>query len=562
MSDDGIKIRISSNETVQKLAQKISEIDYKKHEDLVKEKAKKLGLPYIDLKGFPINSDALILIGEEEARQFKAICFFYDEEKMNVAVVDPVLEGLEYFLKKLKGGHRAEQKIFLTSETSLKFALNLYANLPAMKKKTRGLEIKEQDLKKYQKDFTKFSQLNEMIQRINMTEILTLITASAVKLEASDIHIEAEEREVKIRFRLDGVLHNVASLPIKIWPQVVVRIKLISGLKININDKPQDGRFTIFMARDRLDVRVSVFPTAYGESVVLRLLLYSRAGLNFDNLGLRTESYKILETEINRSNGMLLTTGPTGSGKTTTLYATLAKLNRSDTKIITIEDPIEYQLSGINQSQIDEKKGHTFDKALRAVVRQDPDIIMIGEIRDLETGEAAIQAALTGHFVLSTVHTNSAAAAIPRLISLGVKPFLLAPALNVAMGQRLVRKICSFCKEETKLSVEEIEKVKKLLASLPENYKDLCPTDSAKIKFLKGKGCDKCQGIGFKGRIGIFEIMKINNEIKELILTKDMPEHKVFEAAVKSGMLSMAQDGVLKAIEGVTSIDEVFRVVE
>lgn len=562
MSDDRIKIKISSDETAQKLTQKISEIDYKKHEDLVREKAKKLGLPYINLKGFPINSEALILIEEAEARQFKAVCFFYDEIKINIAIVDPALAGLEEFLKKLKAGHRAEQKIFLISETSLKFILSLYANLPAPKKMAKGLEIKEQDLKKYQKDFTNLSQLNEMIQQANMTEILTLVVASAVQLEASDIHIEAEEKEVKIRFRLDGVLHSVANLPIKIWPQVVARIKLISGLKINIDDKPQDGRFTIFMARDRLDVRVSVFPTAYGESVVLRLLLYSRAGLSFDSLGLRPEVYQLLELELNRPNGMLLTTGPTGSGKTTTLYAILVELNQSDTKLITIEDPIEYQLTGITQSQIDEKRGHTFAKALRAVVRQDPDIIMIGEIRDLETGEAAVQAALTGHFVLSTVHTNSAAAAVPRLISLGVKPFLLAPALNVVMGQRLVRKICSSCKEETKLSAEEAEKVKKLIETLPEKYKGRYPSDPAKIKFLKGKGCDKCQGIGFKGRIGIFEIMRINNEIRELILAKDMPEHKIFEVAFKDGMLTMAQDGVLKAAEGITSIDEVFRVAE
>lgn len=561
MSDDSDRIKISSEETSEKLIKKISEIDYKRREQLVEKKARSLSLPHISLKGFPINSEALSIIGEAEARQFKAVCFYYNEEKMSIAIVNQEINGLVDFLAKLKASHRAEQKIYLISEASFNFAISLYANLPAHKKKTKGLEIKEEDLKKYQENFTSFEQLNKIIQQTNLTEILNLIIASAIKAEASDIHIETEEKEVKIRFRIDGVLHNVANLPIKIWPQVVARIKLISDLKINIDDKPQDGRFTVFMSDDRLDIRVSVFPTAYGESVVLRLLLYSRAGLNFEELGLRPEIYKQLEAEIDRPNGMLLTTGPTGSGKTTTLYAVLLKLNKTETKIITIEDPVEYQLAGITQSQIDERKGHTFSKALRAVVRQDPDIIMIGEIRDFETSEAAVQAALTGHFVLSTVHTNSAAAAIPRLISLGVKAFLLAPSLNVVMGQRLVRKICSYCKQEIKLSDEEMEKIKKLLENLPKSYQgNIDLTNLDKLKFFKGKGCDKCHSIGYKGRIGIFEIMKINEEIKELILAKDMPEHKIFESAVKNGMLTMVQDGVLKTLEGITSVDEVFRV--
>jgi type II secretory ATPase GspE/PulE/Tfp pilus assembly ATPase PilB-like protein len=291
--------------------------------------------------------------------------------------------------------------------------------------------------------------------------------------------------------------------------------------------------------------------------------LYSRGGLDFEGLGLRPELYQLLEEEICRPNGLLLTTGPTGSGKTSTLYAVLLKLKSPETKIITIEDPIEYNLAGITQSQTDEKRGHTFAKALRSVVRQDPDIILVGEIRDLETVEVAVQAALTGHFVLSTVHTNSAAAAIPRLISLGIKSFLLAPALNVVMGQRLVRRLCPACKKEAKLTIPQLEKVKQFLVGLPQNYQDKFNlTQPEQLKFFESKGCDKCQGIGYKGRIGIFEIMKVNNEIRELILAKDVPEHQIFQAAVKNGLITMAQDGVLRAAEGITSLEEVFRVAQ
>jgi type IV pilus assembly protein PilB len=387
-----------------------------------------------------------------------------------------------------------------------------------------------------------------------------MIVASALKAEASDIHIEAEENMVVVRFRLDGILHNIAQLPKEMQKQLISRIKLLSGLKINIFDKPQDGRFTIFLTNDKVDVRVSTIPTGFGESIVMRLLRSAAVGLEFEDLGLRGKAYEELKRQINRPNGMIVTTGPTGSGKTTTLYAILKKLAKPEVKIITLEDPIEYRLPGINQSQIDVSKGYTFPAGLRSILRQDPDVIMVGEIRDLETAETSIQAALTGHLVISTIHTNDASGAIPRFLSMGVKPFLLSPALNAIIGQRLVRRICPACKEETTLPPELLERVKKILSELPEEEKK--GIDFKNLKFYHGKGCDKCNMIGYKGRIGIYEIMLMNKEIEELILSGEVSEYKMKEVAVKNGMVTMVQDGLLKALEGITTVEEVFRVAE
>ncbi|HQA63836.1 MAG TPA: GspE/PulE family protein, partial [bacterium] len=326
-------------------------------------------------------------------------------------------------------------------------------------------------------------------------------------------------------------------------------------------DRPQDGRFSVFLTNDRIDLRVSALPTAFGESIVIRLLMSSAVNLSFDDLGLRGGAFQILEREIQRPNGMIVTTGPTGSGKTTTLYAILKKLNKPETKIITIEDPIEYELKGINQSQVN--KDYTFAKGLRSIVRQDPDIIMVGEIRDLDTAEIAIQAALTGHLVLSTIHTNDAFGAIPRFLSMGAKPFLLAPALNVAIGQRLVRRVCDKCKTEIELSAEFKERVSKLLSELPnkpeyEPYKK----DIEQLKFYQGAGCENCQGLGYKGRIGIYEIMPIDGEIENKITKGDLSEYEIKALAKEKGVVTMAQDGLLKALDGITSVEEVFRVSE
>ena len=329
-------------------------------------------------------------------------------------------------------------------------------------------------------------------------------------------------------------------------------------MKINIADKPQEGRISIFLTKDKIDIRASFLPTAHGESIVMRLLRASSLELTFENLGFMGRSYEQIKRQIGRPSGMIIAAGPTGSGKTTTLYAILKTLNNSETKIVTIEDPIEYQLKGINQSQANEK--YNFAQGLRSIIRQDPDILLVGEIRDLETAETSIQAALTGHLLLSSIHTNDASGAIPRFLSMGAKPFLLAPSLNAIIGQRLVRRNCPKCKIKEAIGAEILSRVKELLEKLPKEEKDEININN--LEFYKGQGCDYCHGIGYKGRIGIYEVLVMNNEIKKLILAASISEYEIHNCAIKNGMVTMVQDGLLKAMKGITSVEEVFRVAE
>ncbi len=457
---------VASEETEEKLSEKMAEILTTDKERETSAKAQASGRLYINLQGFPISPETLTLLEKEQAAELKTVCFFYNGQEVRLGTIEAT-EAIKTRLNELAEKLHAHGALYLISQNSLDFALKLYDALPKRKPEIKGVAITEEDLKKHQRAINDFAELQKIIQSGSITETLNILIAAAIETRASDIHIEAEEKDIKIRFRLDGLLHEAAILEKSVWPKIISRIKLLAGLKLNISDTPQDGRFTIFLTADKIDVRVSALPTNYGESVVLRLLMSSAAGLKFDDLGLRGQAYKILEQEIKRPNGLIVTTGPTGSGKTTTLYAILNKLNEPDTKIITIEDPIEYELNGINQTQVNPSADYTFAKGLRSIVRQDPDIILVGEIRDLETAEIAIQAALTGHLVLSTIHANSAAGTIPRLLSLGAKPFLLAPAMNIMMAQRLVRKICEHCREAIELKPEEEEKIKKILAGLP-----------------------------------------------------------------------------------------------
>ncbi|PIS42163.1 MAG: hypothetical protein COT24_05090 [Candidatus Kerfeldbacteria bacterium CG08_land_8_20_14_0_20_40_16] len=582
-SENG-KLQVSSEETEEKLKHKIEEIEIKEKEKLVAEKASPLGLSCISLKGFPIEPEALSLIPEEKAKAIKAVCFLRTEEELRIGVVDPANPEISKIIGEFKEKFpRLNTELYLISEYSLQQALKLYAAIPKIKKVIAGVEISGEELNKYRAEIKSFRELNNKLKKVSLTEMVTIILAGAIQARSSDIHIEAEEKDIKVRYRVDGVLQDVAVLPQEWWPKIISRIKIISGLKINIVNRPQDGRITIYLEDDKIDVRVSTLPSAFGESVVMRLLMSQSVGLKFEDLGIRGKSYEDLKRESKRPNGMIVTTGPTGSGKTTTLYAILNTLNRPETKIITLEDPIEYKLKGIVQSQVsgkgegdDEdlktilreglsgggggKKGYSFAQGLRAILRQDPDIIMVGEIRDLETAEIAIQAALTGHLVISTIHTNDAAGAIPRFLSMGAKPFLLAPALNAVIGQRLVRRICKECQEEISLDETILTRVKEILSQTPENSGEKVDLDN--LQFFRGKGCDQCNGIGYKGRIGIYEIFTMNKEIEEIILSGKVSEYQMKEVTVKHGMITMVQDGLLKAKDGITTIEEVFRVTE
>ncbi|HLD28606.1 MAG TPA: GspE/PulE family protein [Patescibacteria group bacterium] len=540
------------------LKEKIDEITLKEKELEIEQYAQSQGLGYINLVGISISPETLTTISVERANELGVICFINDGRDINLAVIDYNDEVKKLEIELAETFH-VKVMSYITSPYSFDKAVKLYDALPKVRKFISGIEITEAELNRFETEIKTFQDLNERIHKTSITELVTLIIAGAIKSRASDIHIEAEEMNIKLRYRIDGVLNDVAQIEKDKWSKIVSRFKQLAKLKINISDQPQDGRFSIFLSDDKVDVRVSALPTAFGESLVIRLLMSSTVGLSFEDLGLRGEAFKVLEREILRPNGMIITTGPTGSGKTTTLYAILKKLNKSETKIITIEDPIEYQLKGINQSQVN--KDYTFTKGLRSIVRQDPDIIMVGEIRDLETAEIAIQAALTGHLVLSTIHTNDAFGTIPRFLSMDAKPFLLAPALNVAIGQRLVRRICNSCKQEVKLEDQDMERVKEILSAMPKSEeKEKINLDN--LKFYQGKGCDVCQGLGYKGRIGIYEIMPIAGEIQDAITKSEMSENEIKRMAVENGVVTMVQDGLLKALDGITTVEEVFRVAE
>jgi type IV pilus assembly protein PilB len=547
------------DETAQKkLATKQHDIQKKDIERLTKQQADDAGIPYISLVGFPISPEALSQLSEEDSARLKAVCFFYDGTDLRLGTTDPDNEGVKQIFSELIKKHFVKGNIYLISDNSLRYGLELYKKLPKVREIIRGVRIDEEELSKFSDQFSSFNDLQTQVDQAQVTDVVTIMLASAVKTGASDVHIEAEEKAIKVRFRIDGVLHDVVDLGKDTWKKIIARLKLLTQVKINVDNKPQDGRMSIYLKDDRIDIRASFLPTAFGESVVMRILHSKSVGLAFEELGIRAQAFEQLKQEIERPNGMIITTGPTGSGKTTTLYAILKKLNQEDTKIITIEDPIEYQLKGVNQSQTSEK--YTFAHGLRSIVRQDPDVIMVGEIRDLETAEIAIQAALTGHLVLSTIHTNDAAGTVPRLLSMGAKPFLIAPAINAMIGQRLVRKICTECQEEASPDQAALDKVKKIIDGLPAAEKE--KIDTAKMKFFRGRGCDACQQIGYKGRIGVYEIMVMNAEVEKLILSGKVSEYDMRENAAKNGMISMVQDGVLKALEGITSLEEVFRVAE
>jgi type IV pilus assembly protein PilB len=543
-----------------KLDDKLQVIHEKDIEAETSIKAQELGHPHIDLFNFPINQEALQLIPEDISIKEKMVAFLFTGENIRIGTTKIDNPEVEKIAHALAEAQHSKSEVYLISKRSLKKALDIYAKMPRYRKPVAGVEISEDELTQFTDIVKNFKALQGAIEKVNTTELVTLITAGAVQSGASDIHVEAEERGIAIRYRVDGMLHDAAEVEKKKWDKIIARIKLVSKLKVNIDDKPQDGRFSIILNKEKIDVRVSILPTTWGESVVMRLLKPSSIDLGFDKLGLTGTSFEKLKAESERPNGMIITTGPTGSGKTTTLYAVLNKLNKEETKIITLEDPIEYKVKGLNQSQIDHSKGYTFADGLKSMLRQDPDIVMVGEMRDLETADTAINAALTGHLVISTIHTNSAAGAVPRFLAMGVKPFLLAPALNAIMGQRLVRRVCEECKEEYTLKEETLKKVDEILGKIPEDHPDR--PDLTKMKFTHGKGCDACVGLGYKGRIGIYEIMKMDKSIEDLILNDKVSEYDMEEIAIKNGMITMVQDGLIKALKGETTVEEVFRVSE
>jgi len=541
------------------LEEKIEKVELQGKEAEAASDAQGMGVPYVSLKGFAISADALTLLPQERAKELQAIVFLHTGPELRMGAVDPGNEKVKQLVFELSERHKTNGVLYKISQESFDIGLKLYDALPKVRTIIKGVQIKAEELSRYQEQMKSFADIQGILDGASITDILSIVTAAALKMGSSDIHIEAEEKDIKVRLRVDGILQDVASIDKDQWKKIINRIKLIAGLKMNINDRPQDGRFTIFQKDKQIDVRTSTLPTAWGESVVMRILNPDSIKLEFEQLGFRPAALARLLKEIQKPHGMIVTTGPTGSGKTTTLYAILKKLNQPDVKIITLEDPVEYKLEGINQSQIDHSKEYTFAAGLRSILRQDPDIVLVGEIRDLETAETAIQAALTGHLLLSTIHTNDAAGAIPRFTSMGVKPFLLAPAINAIMGQRLARRLCDECKKPVELDAEALKKVTELLQAIPDNSGEQKP-DLATAKFFGPGSCDVCNNTGYKGRVGLYEILVKDPEIEKFILGGEMSEYKVREVAAAQGMVNMAQDGLLKVLEGLTSVEEIQRV--
>lgn len=551
------KPKKSGDAVAEKFQERMTEIHKKEMEATTESNARASGFSYINLKGFPLPQEALLILSREEMVEAKACCIFQTNKQLKLAAVDPEAAAFQKIAARIKRDYPFQNiDIFMISENSFTLALSAFDHVPKIKEVSRGLTISEEDIKKFQNEIKTLKELNEKIKTVSVSDIFTLILAAGIKSEASDLHFDAGEREIEVRMRVDGVLHEVARIPGKLWNKVVSRIKFLAHLKINVDMIPQDGKFMIMLGGEKIDIRVSTLPASFGESVVFRLLFSSSHKLTLETVGMEKHTIEILEQEMNRSFGMIMAAGPTGSGKTTMLHAIMMKLKNPEINIMTIEDPIEYELDGITQTQVDTKHGMTFANGLRAILRQDPDIVLVGETRDTETAETVIQAALSGHLVLSTIHANRAAATIPRLLSMKVQPFLLAPAINCVMAQRLVRRVCQSCKEEHRPDEFLMKKIQQEIAGI----KHILPPEinPEKLVFWKGKGCEACHGIGFKGRIGIFEIFRKNGDIEKIILSGSLSEYVIQEIAVKQGMITMIQDGLLKSIKGITSPEEVF----
>ncbi len=553
------------DETKQK--KRLLELRKREEEVLVKTLSTKYGIPYIDLSQVQINNAALSVLKEEEARNATLGAFNIKGKRLDVAIFSPNNDKTNQALEKLeKNGYKIN--LFMASHAGIERIWERYKDITTTQKTTAGvLDISSKELENISEKFKNMEEVGKAIEEAlaskdlhGISKVFEIILGGAIAIGVSDIHTDPQEDSVRLRYRLDGILKDVAFLDHKKYHLLISRIKLLSGLKLNIVSDTQDGRFSIKIKDINIEIRTSILPGPYAEAVVLRILNPNSISVPLEELGIEPGLLKILQKEISRPNGMILNTGPTGSGKTTTLYAFLRKIYNPEIKIITIEDPIEYHVNGVTQTQVDAKTNYTFLSGLRAALRQDPDVIMIGEIRDGETAKIAVNSALTGHLVLSTLHTNTAAGAIPRLIDLGVDPKVLSSALNIAIAQRLIRKLCSDCKKEYTPNEREMGIIKNTLLSAKTKRKgEDFNFDVSKI-WTTG-GCDKCNHTGYKGRIGIYEAVRMDANI-ERILKENPNEQEIKQAAENQGIFNMREDGIIKVLQGMTTVSELDRVIE
>lgn len=525
-----------------------------------------LGMPYLD--DIPkISGEVLNVISQDIARQHKIIAFEKDKKKIKIGIVDPSDINALNVLRFISEKKKIEFDLYLINNEMFEEMAEQYSGgaekaIEEAMEQLQGDDEVGEDMFNSEEDKDKDDK--GTLQSAPVTKLLSVIIKHAIEGKASDIHIEpVGNKEYRVRFRVDGVLYASLSIPKEVGRAVVSRIKILSNLKIDEKRKPQDGRFKIIEDGHPVDFRVSTLPVVDGEKIVMRLLDTGNNTIDLEKMGLLGKGHEILLRNIREPYGIILMTGPTGSGKSTTLYACLDILNKEERNIVTLEDPVEYSISGINQSQINPEIGYTFASGLRSILRQDPNVIMVGEIRDSETAELTIHAALTGHLVLSTLHTNSSIGAIPRLIDMGIESFLLASSLRVVAAQRLVRRICTECKQEVKVSDSIIEYIKSQIADLPKEEMDKYGIDLSKeLHVFEGKGCEMCGNSGYKGRIAIFEALEIDKDMKEIISEKNGTESEIQKYANEHGMIKIKQDGMLKVLLGLTTLSEVERVTE
>jgi type II secretory ATPase GspE/PulE/Tfp pilus assembly ATPase PilB-like protein len=529
-------------------------------ERIAQELAKTLNVPYFNLQFIKPEIDALKYLPKNLAEKAKVLPIKKERNVLTLGVIDPYSQELEK-IKQSLAQQGIEIKIGIISPKSFEIGLEEYKFLKEKKVTYIGtFEVNQQVFGEVREKVQKRQEIENLLKNLVKTDpflILDYLLAGAIKFNATDIHFEPYENEILVRYRLDGILYDIFTFPKNIYPLLKNRIKILAGLMINIKDKPQDGRFSIIVDDQNIDIRASVIPSRDDEAIVLRILIFELIVKNLEDLGLRDDDLETLEKLIHLPNGLILNTGPTGSGKTTTLYAILMRIKKPELKILTIEDPIEYKIEGISQSQVEEEKGFTFAVALRAFLRHDPDVILVGEIRDKETAQIAIQASLTGHLVLSTLHTNDSLGAIPRLTSLEVDPKLIPSALRLVIAQRLIRKVCPYCFLEYEPEADLKKKIQEKLKNLPSrlNLSDINLDD---FKLVKAQGCPKCFETGYKGMIGVFEFLKITKKLEELIY-KNPSEAEIFKT-VKNDFVSLQQDALIKALRKITTLEEVERV--
>jgi type IV pilus assembly protein PilB len=548
---------------IQRTAKKEEEIILERkiipEETLFELKSKLLGMPLKKIKPEEVPADVLESIPEEAAINYKMSALSKGENFVQVGMVYPEDIAAQNALRFLANQQNFNYQVYLLSISNLEKLLKQRKNISAETSKALD-ELNKEKGKMLEALDDQTLGANIIAEEAPIIKMVLVILRHAIEGKASDIHIEPGRERLVVRFRQNGMLRPSLFLPLKVHPSIVARIKILSGLKIDENRIPQDGRFSAKINNSDMDFRVATFPTLYGEKVELRILDASTASLSFEELGLRGRSLEVVKYAIKKPYGMILFTGPTGSGKTTTQYAILRILNQDTVNIVTVEDPIEYSISGVNQSQVKPEIGYTFAQGLRQILRQDPNIIMVGEIRDEETAGLAINAALTGHIVLSTLHTNSSAGVVPRLIDMGVRPFLIPSVLRIVISQRLIRTLCPNCKKKIKSEGKTKDYILEKIKSMPVQSKNNLKI-SDPFYIYQAKGCDKCDSTGYKGRIGLFEVLSMNDQLADLVL-KNPLESVIFKEAQKQGMLTMEQEGILKILAGETTVEEVIRVTE